>query len=190
MHGIWIRCGRDIGSVSPAFAKQFTLKKPIQRATARASAMGLYKLMINGRKVGNALLTPGATSYAHRVLYQEYDATDLLKDGENRIEIIGGNHLFLIIPSDEYASVTVNRLKLGSDGFTGIADEVLYESETGEPFLLRCNEYDFAMDSEILIVETDGDEYGWYPDVLPSGRIFAPQVEDAVYFDLTVYEGE
>ena len=90
MRGIWIRCGRDIGSVSPAFAKQFTPKKPIQRATARASAMGLYKLMINGRKVGNALLTPGATSYAHRVLYQEYDATDLLKDGENRIEIIGG----------------------------------------------------------------------------------------------------
>ena len=42
----------------------------------------------------------------------------------------------------------------------------------------------------LIIGETDGDEYGWYPDVLPSGRIFAPQVEDAVYFDLTVYEGE
>ena len=109
---------------------------------------------------------------------------------EQIIEIIGGNHLFLIIPSDEYASVTVNRLKLGNDGFTGIADEVLYESETGEPFLLRCNEYDFAMDSEILIFETDGDEYGWYPDVLPDGRIFNPQVEGAAYLDLTVYEGE
>ena len=90
MHGIWIRCGRDIGSVSPAFAKQFTPKKPIRRAAARASAMGLYKLMINGQKVGNALLTPGATSYAHRVLYQEYDVTELLADGENRVEIIGG----------------------------------------------------------------------------------------------------
>ena len=90
MHGIWIRCGRDIGSVSPAFAKQFTPKKPIRRAAARASAMGLYKLMINGQKVGNALLTPGATSYTHRVLYQEYDATALLKDEKNRIEIIGG----------------------------------------------------------------------------------------------------
>lgn len=109
---------------------------------------------------------------------------------EQIIEIIGGHHLFLIIPSDEDASVTVNKLLLGNDGFTGIAEEVLYESETGEPFLLRCNEYDFAMDSEILIAEADSDEYGWYPDVLPSGRIFAPQVEDAVYFDLTVYEGE
>ena len=74
------------------------------------------------------------------------------------------------------------------DGFTGIAEEILYESETGAPFLLRCNEYDFAMDSEILIVESDGDEYGWYPDVLPTGRIFEPQVEYPTYYDLTVYE--
>jgi len=110
---------------------------------------------------------------------------------EQIIEIIGGKHLFLIIPSDEYASVTVNRLQLGADGFTGNVEEVLYESMTGEPFLLRCNVYDFAMDSEILIVEADGDEYGWYPDVMPTtGRIFQPQVAEPVYCDLTVYEDE
>lgn len=107
---------------------------------------------------------------------------------ERIIEIIGGKQLYLIIPSDEYASVTVDRLQLGVDGFTGNVEEVLYESETGEPFLLRCNEYDFAMDSEILIVEADGDEYGWYPDVMPDGRIFDPQVECPTYCDLTVYE--
>ena len=56
---------------------------------------------------------------------------------------------------------------------------------TGEPFLLRCNVYDFAMDSEIWIVETDGDEYGWYPDVMPdTGRIFQPQVAEPAYCDL------
>ncbi len=110
---------------------------------------------------------------------------------EQIIEIIGGTQLYLIIPSDEYASVTVNKLQLGADGFTGNVEEVLYESMTGEPFLLRCNAYDFAMDSEILIVETDGDEYEWYPDVMPTtGRIFQPQVEHPVYFDLTVYEDE
>ena len=109
---------------------------------------------------------------------------------EQIIDIIGGRHLFLIVPSDEYAYVSVSRLQLGADGFTGNEEEVLYESMTGEPFLLRCNVYDFAMDSEICIMETDGDEYGWYPDVLPTGRIFQPQVDDAVYYDLTVYEEE
>ena len=108
---------------------------------------------------------------------------------ERIIEIIGGQQLYLIIPSDEQASVTVYKLKLGADGFTGIVDEVLYESTSGEPFLLRCNAYDFAMDSEICIVETNGDEYEWYPDVMPdTGRIFQPQVAEPVYMDLTVYE--
>ncbi|MBQ2956332.1 MAG: SH3 domain-containing protein [Clostridia bacterium] len=125
-----------------------------------------------------------------RGMPEEWWPLTMTLSDEQIIEIIGGNHLFLIIPSDEYASVTVGRLQLGADGFTGNVEEVLYESMTGEPFLLRCNVYDFAMDSEIWIVETDGDEYGWYPDVLPTGRIFHPQVEGAAYCDLTMYEQE
>lgn len=131
--------------------------------------------------------------HLENVLYgmpEEWWPVVMTMPDERIVEIVGGRHLFLIIPSDEYAYVTVGRLQLGADGFTGNVEEILYESKTGEPFLLRCNVYDFAMDSEIWIVETDGDEYGWYPDVMPTGRIFQPQVEGAAYCDLTTYEEE
>lgn len=48
-----------------------------------ASALGIYQLYCNGRKVGNDELTPGWTSYDHQLLYQTYDLTPLVKAGNN-----------------------------------------------------------------------------------------------------------
>ena len=110
---------------------------------------------------------------------------------ERIIEIIGGYELFLIIPADEQASVTVNRLELGYDGFTGNVAEELYYSDSGEPFLLRCSIYNYALDCEICIADTDGDEHYWYPNVLPTtGRVFDPQIEGQTYCVLNEYEEE
>ena len=86
----WICSPRDIGSVSPNFTKAVSITKAIKRATATVSAMGLYKLYVNGHGIGNALLTPGFTSYTHRVLYQTYDLTKEFIKGENQVSIIGG----------------------------------------------------------------------------------------------------
>ena len=86
----WIKCCEDIGSVSPAFVKQFMITNPIKKATIKASAMGLYRLYINGNPIGNAVLTPGFTSYSNRVLYQVYDITSKLLVGKNCIDIVGG----------------------------------------------------------------------------------------------------
>src|SRR5690606_19636421 len=47
----------------------------------------LYRAFINGRRVGNDLLTPGWTAYDRRLSYQSYAVGDLLVAGENRIEI-------------------------------------------------------------------------------------------------------
>ncbi|AJY47748.1 alpha-L-rhamnosidase [Martelella endophytica] len=51
------------------------------------SALGLYRAFVNGRRVGNDLLTPGWTCYDDRIAYQSYDISDLVHEGENRIEI-------------------------------------------------------------------------------------------------------
>nr|WP_321455821.1 family 78 glycoside hydrolase catalytic domain [uncultured Cohaesibacter sp.] len=51
------------------------------------SALGLYRVFINGKRVGQDLLTPGWTSYDKRLCYQRYDVADLLVAGENRITI-------------------------------------------------------------------------------------------------------
>ena len=86
----WIKCGKEIGSVSPCFEKSAMVVGAVKRAVAKVSAMGVYKLYINGKQIGNAVLAPGFTSYPHRVLYQVYDITGQLTAGENRIRIVGG----------------------------------------------------------------------------------------------------
>ena len=82
----WITSPKDMGVAVACFCKEFTPKKPIRKATLCASAMGIYALYLNGERVGKGVLTPGWTSYGHRVQYQTYDVTALLK-AENRIEI-------------------------------------------------------------------------------------------------------
>lgn len=56
-------------------------------ATLRISALGLYRAFINGKRVGEDLLTPGWTCYDDRIAYQTYEVSELLQVGENRIEI-------------------------------------------------------------------------------------------------------
>ncbi len=53
----------------------------------RISALGLYRAFINGKRVGEDLLTPGWTCYDDRIAYQTYEVSDLLQVGENKIEI-------------------------------------------------------------------------------------------------------
>ncbi|SPJ26094.1 alpha-L-rhamnosidase [Palleronia abyssalis] len=57
------------------------------RAILRISALGLYRAFLNGKRVGDDLLTPGWTCYDDRIGAQSYDVSDLLAAGENRIRI-------------------------------------------------------------------------------------------------------
>ncbi len=62
-------------------------------ASARLSitAHGLYVATLNGSRVGDQQLTPGWTSYQHRLRYQTYDVTALLRPGRNVLEVLLGN---------------------------------------------------------------------------------------------------
>lgn len=84
-----IRPLADAGVGTPAsfVAKSFTLDRVGGSEQLRISALGLYRAFINGKRVGNDLLTPGWTSYDVRLSYQTYQVGDLLQVGENRIEI-------------------------------------------------------------------------------------------------------
>src|SRR6478672_2837703 len=81
---MWIMPGYAEDSVmrpSPLFRKQFSTSKKIASATAYITAHGLYEAQINGKRIGDAYLTPGWTSYHKRLQYQVYDVTDLLNTG-------------------------------------------------------------------------------------------------------------
>ena len=84
----WITSPRDAGVAAYRYEKAFSASdKPLKKATLSASAIGIYVAELNGARVGHAVLTPGWTSYKHRVQVQTYDVTDLLRAGENRLSI-------------------------------------------------------------------------------------------------------
>lgn len=64
------------------FLKEFEVKD-VKTARLYITACGLYEARINGKKAGDAVLTPGITDYRKRVQYQVYDVTGLLRDGKN-----------------------------------------------------------------------------------------------------------
>jgi len=67
------------------YRKQFSATKPIRRATIYATALGIYELHLNGKRVGDAYFTPGWTDYHQRACYNTYDVTPLLKSGPNTL---------------------------------------------------------------------------------------------------------
>jgi alpha-L-rhamnosidase len=69
----------------PLLRKEFKIEQPIRRATLYASALGVYRMYLNGKAVGNDYFTPDWTDYAKRVYYNTYDVTDLVKLGGNAL---------------------------------------------------------------------------------------------------------
>jgi alpha-L-rhamnosidase len=71
--------------------KTFTIKKPIQQAVIRIAGIGYHELELNGQKIGDHVLDPGATDYTKSVLYTSYDITTALTPSENCVGVILGN---------------------------------------------------------------------------------------------------
>jgi alpha-L-rhamnosidase len=63
--------------------REFELDRPPVRARLYATARGVYEPRLNGTRVGDAELAPGWTEYHHRLQYQTYDVTALLRKGSN-----------------------------------------------------------------------------------------------------------
>ena len=78
-------------SPSPHFRKEFTLGKTIASARVYVTSHGFYELHLNGKKVGDQVLTPGWTSYGKRLQYQVYDVTNMLVKGNNAIGAVLGD---------------------------------------------------------------------------------------------------
>lgn len=69
------------------FRKQFRCGDTIIKARLYATACGVYDVALNGKRVGNQILTPGITDYRKRVQYQIYDVTELVQAGENKLDL-------------------------------------------------------------------------------------------------------
>ena len=81
---------------APMLRKEFTVnaKKKIEKARLYASAMGLYEMELNGKRVGDQYFTPGWTAYDFRIQYQTYDVTGMVKSGTNCLGAMLGDGWF------------------------------------------------------------------------------------------------
>jgi alpha-L-rhamnosidase len=75
----------------PLLRKSFPINKQVKQARLYIAAPGFHETYINGKKVGNDVLNPSFTNYDKTVLYNVYDVTPHLKQGENAAGVMLGN---------------------------------------------------------------------------------------------------
>ncbi|MFI0367057.1 family 78 glycoside hydrolase catalytic domain [Actinomadura sp. 1N219] len=72
----------------PYLRTEFTLEDAPAHARLYATALGLYRVWVNGTEVTeDALLRPGWTDYGIRVHHQTFDCTGLFRKGPNTIAV-------------------------------------------------------------------------------------------------------
>lgn len=128
--------------------------------------LGVYECYLNGKKVGDEYLAPGYHSYDFHLQAQTYDVSNLLKQGENEIEIWLGEGWF--------------KGRLGFDGgFTDIYGDRLYviaELYTGGQCIAKTDETWDVLESPIRFNNIyDGEVYDARQKKIPvkGGRILS-----------------
>lgn len=88
--GDWIRCGEADDHQHVWFRKSIELNDLSPQAVAYVCSIGYHELYINGRRIGDQVLCPGATNLARRALYMTYDISKALRPGRNVIALWTG----------------------------------------------------------------------------------------------------
>ncbi len=82
------------------FRKEFDAAQKPVKAIVYVSGLGLYKLYINGKTIGDQELAPTPTDYSKVVKYNTFDVTDELVQGKNAIATSLGNGRFFTMRYD------------------------------------------------------------------------------------------
>ncbi len=161
--GKWITDGSYVFKekrVSPKpmlFRKAFACGKEVAHAELYATALGIYELTLNGKKVGDEYFAPGFTAYKTNLYYQVYDITEML-DSRNELfaEVAGGWAV------GSFVFTRKNRITADRQALL-LEVRVTYSDGTRE------------------VIATDG---SW--DVSESGRLSAADLYDGEIYDARV----
>lgn len=139
----WIGHDGDVGSDSsqtehrPLSARmlrfEFELKKPVKRAYAYICGLGLSEMMLNGKKVGNDVLSPGLAQYDRKAFYVTYDVTGQLKKGANAVGVMLGNGRF-------FAPRKTSPVTMVSYGYPKLLLQMKVEFSDGTSATITSNE--------------------------------------------------
>ncbi len=110
------------------FRRNFELSGVPQRARICITGLGYYELFINGKKVGDHVLSPNQTNYdwrdlsrlpekrvgnmGTRVLYETFDVTTYLKPGRNVVAVCLGNGWYFLTGTEEREALSYGTPRL------------------------------------------------------------------------------
>ncbi len=100
--------------------------------------------------------------------------------------------LYCIVPEDENATVSINRVTWNEKTQRSEVTEVLYRAESGEPVLLFANTdeiYNDA-DTQVFVTDSEGNTVEWYPSLDEAGNVWPCIRDDGTYasWDFTEYQ--
>jgi alpha-L-rhamnosidase len=72
----------------PYLRTTFKVGQPVKRATLYATALGIFDVHLNGRRVTDDYFNPGWTDYTRRVYDRAFDVTDQVRSGDNSLAAI------------------------------------------------------------------------------------------------------
>lgn len=117
---------KKISPVPMMFRKKIKCAKKVREAKLYATALGIYELAVDGKKVGDRYFAPGFTSYKHEMQYQVYDVTDMLA-GENTLKaVVAGGWAV-----GSFVFTRINRHDADRQAFLAEL-RITYEDGTGE----------------------------------------------------------
>jgi len=201
----------------PMFRTDFNLDKVVASARIYTSALGIFDLFINGKRVGTIKddnttvydeLKPGATEYGKRTYYLTYDVTKLLQSGTN---VVGAQ-----VSSGWWNGGVVHGMYGGTNGFiakmdikytdgttkTIVTEPATWVSSTSGPVLMGdiYNGETYDARNEKDWTNPAYDDKDWYKTAINSefkGKLYGfvgptVQVRDSLRITpikLTVYKG-
>ncbi len=83
----WIKSPKLSKECEICYTKQFSAAKQVTNASLEITSLGTYVARINGKRIGDQVMTPGWTAYRKRLQVETYDITDML--GENNTLSVG-----------------------------------------------------------------------------------------------------
>ena len=173
---------KKVSPVPMLFSKSVSLKKQIKCAKLYATALGVYDIDINGKKVGDRYFAPGFTSYKHNLQYQTYDVTNMLCEENTVTATVAGGWAVGAFTFKRYNRVCAKRQAFLCELRIEYEDGSKQVVCTDESWQVTCESaYKYAdfYDGEIYDARISFDKLKWH-----NAGIVNPSVKPLIYADL------
>lgn len=164
--GKWITTPWENQTIRPVIIKRFTLEEEPAGARVYMTALGIYRLSVNGKPASKEILAPGSDTVEDWVQIQTYDVTALLQEGENELRIYVGDGW----AKSQFGTFGEAINRPYTDHYSVLLDLVITKKD-GEEITIGSDESFLAAKSHIL---KDGIYYGEDVDFNEKEDDFSP----------------